>query len=229
MERFKYTKVIFFYNFGKMSPKIPLGLRIRKSRHRQIAEAQDILVQVLYRSFNNAVIHGGTAIWRCYGGQRFSEDIDVYIPRDEAKINNFFEGTSAKGIKLLRKKIGENSLYSELSFSGVNVRFEAVFKKTEGILGEYETVEGNLISVYTLSPEGLIKEKADAYLKRLKIRDLYDIYFLLRSADKTRIKPDITRLIKGYKPPVDEEELKVLIIEGIAPDAEKLIEYIKRW
>jgi len=33
--------------------------------------------------------------------------------------------------------------------------------------------------VKTLSPEDLIKEKIKAYVNRRKVRDLYDIYYLL--------------------------------------------------
>ena len=61
-----------------ISQKIPLALRIKKAQHKEIAEAQDIVVEELYRIFSKAVFHGGTSIWRCYNGNRFSEDIDVY-------------------------------------------------------------------------------------------------------------------------------------------------------
>ncbi|MBM3309818.1 MAG: hypothetical protein FJY77_06125, partial [Candidatus Altiarchaeales archaeon] len=53
---------------------IPLALRLKKQAHKKVAEAQDIIVRELYNVFDNAVLHGGTAIWRCYQGNRFSED-----------------------------------------------------------------------------------------------------------------------------------------------------------
>lgn len=62
--------------------KIPLMLKLRKSAHKDIAAAQDLIVESLYDTFNDAVLHGGTCIWRCYQGKRFSEDIDMYIPKD---------------------------------------------------------------------------------------------------------------------------------------------------
>jgi len=62
-----------------MGGRIPLGLRIKRKRHREIAFLQDIIVEKLYEIFSKAVIHRETAIWRCYDGNRFSEDIDVYI------------------------------------------------------------------------------------------------------------------------------------------------------
>lgn len=209
---------------------IPLVLRIKKMAHREIAEAQDLIVEETYKIFGKAVIHGGTAIWRCYKGNRFSEDVDVYIPRDKEKIEVLFENFKKKGFNIEKKKIGKNSLFSKLRLGKTLVRFESLFKKQKGILKEYETIEGNLITVYTLLPEGLIKEKIHAYLKRYKIRDLYDIFLLLRYVkNETEIISELKILIDKFKKPVDEKELKILIIEGIVPNVESMISYIKRF
>jgi predicted nucleotidyltransferase component of viral defense system len=211
-----------------MSPKIPLTLRLKKARHRQIAAVQDIIVETLYSVFDKAVLHGGTAIWRCYGGNRFSEDVDVYIPKDKNRLEIFFKDLGTKGFAVEKKKVGKNSLFSKLNLQGVTVRFEALFKAVNGELAEYETIEGNLITIYSLLPEILIGEKAEAYIKRRKIRDLYDVFFLLRIAEKERVKASIKKLVGGYIAPLDEDELKTIIIEGIVPDTKKMIEYIRR-
>ena len=93
---------------------------------------------------------------------------------------------------------------------------------------EYENIDGNLITVYTLTPEELINEKVNAYLKRLKIRDLYDIFFLLKYVqNKIKIKNSIRRLTKEFKKPIDEKELKILILEGLVPAQDKMLSYIK--
>ena len=207
---------------------IPLMLRLKKAAHKEIAKAQDIIVETLYEVFNDAVIHGGTCIWRCYQGNRFSEDIDVYLLRDLQKINKLFEFFEKKGFMINKKKIGENSIYSTLSINGVIVRFEALFKRIKGSLKEYEKVEGNFMTVYTLAPEELIEEKINTYLKRLKVRDLYDIFFLLRYADKDILRKKLEKLLKEFKRPIDEKELKVLILEGIVPDFDQMISYIRR-
>jgi hypothetical protein len=60
--------------------KIPLMNRLRKEYHKKVAYAQDLLVIELYSVIPDTVLHGGTVIWRCYGGNRFSEDIDAIIP-----------------------------------------------------------------------------------------------------------------------------------------------------
>lgn len=110
------------------------------------------------------------------------------------------------------------------------MRLEALFRKSDGHLGEYETVNGSLITVYTLTPEEFVKEKVSAYLGRKKVRDLYDIFFLLRYVkDRKAVKPDLEKLLKNYSEQVDEKDLKVLIIDGPAPSSGKMLEYVKRW
>ena len=207
---------------------IPLILRLKKATHKEIAKAQDIIVETMYEIFNDAVIHGGTGIWRCYQGNRFSEDIDVYLSRDIDKINKLFELFKKKGFQIYKKKIGENSIYSTLSNNGVILRFEALFKKIKGSLKEYEKAEGNFITVYTLTAEELIEEKINTYLKRHKIRDLYDIFFLLRYANKEILKIKLQKFLKEFKRPADEKELKVLILEGVIPSIDEMISYIRR-
>ena len=211
-------------------PEIPLILKLKKQMHKDIASAQDIIVKELYNVFDKAVFHGGTVIWRCYKGNRFSEDIDVYIPKDENKINTLFLNLEKRGFIIKKKKISKNSLYSSMELNRTLVRFEALFKEQKGSLKEYSTSDGNLIIVYTLTPEELIKEKTNAYLARLKIRDLYDIFFLLRYVqDKKHVSRELNRLIKEFKEPIDEKDLKVLIIEGLVPTTEKMSEYITRF
>ena len=208
---------------------IPIILRLKKASHKEIAKAQDVIVETLYEVFNEAVFHGGTCIWRCYNGNRFSEDVDFYIQKNIEKINLFYNSLQNKGFLIEKKKIGENSIYSTLKLNRTLVRFEALFKKIKGSLKEYEKAEGNFISVYALTSEELIKEKVETYLKRLKVRDLYDIFFLLRHIQNiTNVKKEINKLIEHFKNPIDEKEIRVLIIEGIVPKTEEMLEYIKR-
>lgn len=203
-------------------------LRLKKEAQREIAKAQDLIVKTLFEVFNNAVIHGGTAIWRCYNGCRFSEDVDAYIEKDIEKIEKLFREFEKNGFVIERKKIGSNSIYSNLKLNRTLVRFEAVFKKINGVLKEYENADGNFRTIYTLSAEELIKEKVSAYLNRLKIRDLFDIFFLLKYADVSLVKNDLNKLVNGFKKPIDEGDLNILIIEGITPKAKDMLDYIRR-
>jgi predicted nucleotidyltransferase component of viral defense system len=214
-----------------MEPKrIPLNQRLKRRQHIEVARLQDIIVEALYRVFPESVLHGGTAIWRCYSGSRFSEDIDMYMEKDEERIGELFTQLRSLGFAIAKKRVKENSLYSRLAFNGTEVRFEAVFSRIRGVVKEYETYEGILMNVYTLLPEDMIIEKVNAYIKRRKIRDLYDIFFLLRYVnDAGRIKPALRKLLLDFTSPLDESDLKALILFGIAPKTGDMLEYIKRW
>jgi predicted nucleotidyltransferase component of viral defense system len=214
-----------------MAQRIPLSIRLKRDTHRKMALAQDIIVEEVYRAFPVAVLHGGTAIWRCFQGKRFSEDLDFYLPKDEVLINQVFDDLAKKGFIVKKKKVGENSLYSELEINRVSVRLEAVFAKMAGILSDYETVDGNFMSIYSLSREGFLQEKTIAYMGRKKIRDLWDIYFLLHGPVSLReCEKQLKAFIDSYTPPIDEADLKTIITEGITPTSKELFTYIRsRW
>ncbi len=210
--------------------KLPLNLKLKKKSHKEIAYAQDIFVEELYNSFPRAIIHGGTAIWRCYNGNRFSEDIDVYIIKNNKKIDSFFNSLKKKGFKIIKKRIKENSVYSEITINNTFIKFEATFQTKKPLLKRYETSESFFINVYTLSPEDLVTEKVNTYLKRKKIRDLYDIYFLLNYiSNKARVINHLKKLIKNFEKPIDQENLATIIFSGAVPNHKQLLEEIKRW
>ncbi len=221
------------YNFGSlynMVPNVPLNLKLRNKKDREVAFAQDIMVAELYKFFPEAVIHGGTGIWRCYNGNRFSEDVDVYIKRDERKIEEFFKSLETKGLKFIKKRLKENSLYSGWDFKGIEIKFEATFQNKKPFLKKYETAESFFINVYTLTPEDLVIEKVETYLKRRKIRDLYDIAFLINYVEnKELVKDYLKKLIAKFEKPIDEENLADIIIVGVVPSSNELLMEIERW
>ncbi len=210
--------------------KIPIILKLKKESQRNLANVQDIIVGELYRFFPKAIIHGGTGIWRCYDGNRFSEDVDVYINRNTDQINELFKSLEQRGFKIIKKRIKENSIYSELEFNKVATRFEATFQDKKPFSRKYETSESFFINVYTLSPEDLIIEKIETYLKRLKIRDLYDIYFLLNHIkDRELIENHLKKLVQNFEKPKDENNLANIIIIGAVPSSNELLTEIKKW
>jgi predicted nucleotidyltransferase component of viral defense system len=76
----------------------------------------------------------------------------------------------------------------------------------------------------------MIMEKIGAYIKRRKIRDLYDIFFLLRHlTDAKKLKSNLKELLRNFKEPVDEGELKALILFGAIPTKEDIVEYLEGW
>ena len=208
--------------------------KLKKRRHKEIALLQDLLIDVLYEVFPKAVLHGGTAIWRCYRGNRFSEDIDVYLSKKElSKINLFKERLKQKGFEIKKFKQTENAVYAKLSFRGVEISFESSFlsmRNKRVVVKPYETIDGNRVNVFTLNPEDLLKEKVESYLSRRLIRDLYDIYILLSYVeDEEEVKPYLKRLLSEYRKPKDENILKALVFVGAVPTSQQMLEEVKRW
>ena len=208
--------------------KIPLQIRLKREIHRKIASAQDLVVKEIYAVFDKAVFHGGTAIWRCYEGNRFSEDLDFYLPQDREKLIQLFNRLEKIGFKIKKRKISENSVYSELEIDRTSVRLEATFQKKSAIICDYEMSDGNFISVYSLTAEDFLIEKINTYLKRFKVRDLWDVFFLLKIIPNPQNIKEIKTFIKDYKKPVDEEDLKTILLEGIVPSSKEMLEYIRR-
>lgn len=229
------TELILIYKLGHDGTvrTIPLHERLKKRGHRETALAQDLLVMAAYDAFPTMVLHGGTAIWRCYGGNRFSEDVDVYLPPpfEEASLRAFREALRAKGFLTEKLKQTRNAIYARLSYGETEVRFEALLKGVGGpVARTFELTDGARISVRTLTPEGLLAEKARAYLGRRKVRDLYDVFFLLSLVSREpEVVASLDELAEGYEPPVDEGVLKALVISGSVPDAEGMLEAVRSW
>jgi predicted nucleotidyltransferase component of viral defense system len=211
---------------------LPLDKRLKKQLHRNIALAQDILIMEIYNVFPQAVIHGGTALWRCYGSNRFSEDVDLYLPISARKesFRSLLDGLLGKGFIIEKFKKTGSSIFSKYSYLGVAVRLEAVFKKVEApVLRKFEMIDGTFILVNTLKPEEMLEEKIRTYLERRKVRDLYDVFFLTRTVEKQKVRGSALKLIEKFTMPIDEKELKALIISGSIPKAEEMLESVRRW
>ncbi len=184
----------------------------------------------MYKFFPEAVLHGGTGIWRCYNGNRFSEDVDVYINNDPEMLEKFFKSLISRGFKINKKRLKENSVYSGLNFNNIQTKFEASFQKKKYISRNYEACDGFFIRVLTLCIEDYLIEKVETYISRKKIRDLYDIHFLASIVlDKKEVQIGLRKLINYYEKPIDEENLARLIIAGVVPSSEELLREIKTW
>jgi predicted nucleotidyltransferase component of viral defense system len=211
---------------------IPLERKLKKKVHRQIAFAQDILVNEVYRFFPKAILHGGTAIWRCFGSNRFSEDLDFYLPSfSKEKFSQFLENLENLGFSKLKFRQTKNAIFSQFEYAQAIVRFEAIAKKIKDYQTiSFEMIDGNSIIVNTLYPKDLIKEKISAYLKRQKIRDLYDIFFFIKFVKRdSQNKSIINNFLKKYSLPKDEANLKTLIISGAVPKVDDMLQEIKKW
>jgi len=212
---------------------LPIAKKLKKKAHKTIALAQDILVLEIYDKFPSAIIHGEIAIWRCYGNNRFSEDVDVYLPLNlkNANFQEFLEALERKALIVKKFKRTNNSIFAKFSYLEEIVRFEAVFKNVKNcVIKNFEMNDGTFILVKTLRAEDLIKEKVLAYLKRRRVRDLYDIFFLLKFVEnKKEVEEPLRRLMKNFQKPIDEKELKTLVISGSIPTVEDMMKEVGKW
>jgi predicted nucleotidyltransferase component of viral defense system len=134
------------------------------------------------------------------------------------------------GFIIKKFKLTNNKLFSKLLYENVEVRFEASFKNIRSVVKTFELVDGNFINVLTLSAEDLIIEKINAYKKRKKVRDFYDINFLLKFVEnREKILKKLKEFIKNFEKPVDEKELPTIIISGVVPDTKTILEGIRAW
>jgi predicted nucleotidyltransferase component of viral defense system len=211
---------------------LPIEKKLRKKIHKQVALAQDILILEVYNIFPKAIIHGDTAIWRCYGSNRFSEDVDFYFPLEvKERLQVLTENLKKRGFIIEKFKRTNNTIFAKFSYLNTSIRLEAVFKKIKNyVTKNFEMSDGTFILVNTLSPEEMILEKISAYKKRKKVRDLYDIFFLLKFVEnKEKIKEALKDFLEKFEKPEDEKELKVLIISGSIPNVESMVEVMGAW
>ena len=214
--------------------KLKLVDKLKKRMHKDIALLQDLVIDIVYEVFPNAVFHGGTAIWRCYEGTRFSDDVDVYLNRsDLKKIDLFKEKLKQRNLDIKKFKVTNNVIFAKISLNNIEMRFEASFlsiRNKDIIIKPYETIDGNYLNIFTFTAEDLIKEKVNTYLSRHLIRDLYDIYILLSYVENEKeIKNSLKQLLSKYKKPKDEGVLKTIVFIGAVPTTEQMLTVIKKW
>src|SRR3989344_1319416 len=180
--------------------KLPLAKRLKKRLHSDIGLLQDELIDLVYALDNSAVLHGGTAIWRCYGGNRFSEDIDLYSKKITPQALE--EALASRGLEVRKLKKTANLIFCKVAGAGAEVRLEInLSARPSPMLRQYERMDGASMPVLTLSPEKIILEKMAAYKERKYIRDIYDIYHLLPLiSDETAVKRQFTGLINSLPP-----------------------------
>ena len=200
---------------------------LKKRSQQELALLQDEVVDLLYAVDSTAVFHGGTSIWRCYDGKRFSEDLDFYlIPKTD--FEEKLRGESEKrGLKVTKFRKTENSIFSKISNGRIECSLELALRKKKGILGVYTKTDGTTMNILILSKEELILEKANAFANRKLIRDIYDVFFLLDNVDLDKVRNKLQKIIKDFKEPIDEGNLKTLVYSGITPTLPNMLQLIR--
>ena len=211
--------------------QLPIIKMLKKKNQVEVAFLQDEIVQIVYSVDDGAVLHGGTAIWRCYSGNRFSDDLDFYSSALFSLKTDFEKTSRSHSLNVTKFKSTGNLLFSSINDGRTSLNLEVnLKKKVESIVRPYLNADGTSFQIRTLSAENLVLEKIHAYSDRKFIRDLYDIYHLLPFAeDKGSIKKEVSLFITGLDSPVDEGVLKTIIYTGISPSFERIKGEIARW
>jgi len=201
-------------------PIIPLA-KILKGRLLKIAEFQDLLLVELSKRFDY-IVHGGTAVWRVYGGKRFSFDIDIYYDNPREVIDYL---SKIEYIRLTKDKITPSQIaYLRISNEvSIELDISPIRRQLNTMDVDLWLTDGSTIVVKSLTPEDLIMEKINAFIDRRKSRDLYDIYYLIDFCNTNLIKNALSKLIIYLdREPEDFKGLKELILIGKIPSFESI-------
>lgn len=210
---------------------IPLSKRIRQRQHRLIAELQDIVLEAFYGIEGNAVLHGGTAIWRCLQGNRFSEDLDFYARPKKSLKEELEKELGFTGTRLVKFRQTQNAVYCKAQRGGVEVSLEIALREFKNpVASSFEKCDGTFIDVFTPSTEELLLEKLAAFKNRKLIRDIYDVYHLSRliTNENTQFRKKTRGLLENMPRPLDEQNLKNIVLSGAAPSFEQMKSTLQR-
>lgn len=207
---------------------IPLKNMLR-GQQAALAQLQDEAVEIMYAAAPDAVLHGGTAIWRCYNGRRFSEDLDFYASAGEGFREKLASEALKHGLGITKWRKTDNSICARVSDGNTGVSVKIALRSINGrVLAKFRKADGSHMDIYTLPPEGLIAEKARAFASRKLIRDIYDVYFLSGIADMGKAGPELRELLGSLPKPVDEKNLRTLVYSGIAPSFKEMASALDR-
>ncbi|MBI5635757.1 nucleotidyl transferase AbiEii/AbiGii toxin family protein [Candidatus Micrarchaeota archaeon] len=209
---------------------LPLERKLKKQLHVKVGFLQDEVMRIVYEIDENAVLHGGTSIWRCYGGNRFSEDLDFYSGKMREIMLQLPKIASERSLIVAKLKKTVNAVYCKIENNEAQVRLEAVKPpKATPVIAAYQLMNGSSLQILSLSPEQLIEEKISAYKNRRLIRDAYDLLQLSANASLGEAqKRGLIKFIEEIEAPLDEENLKAIVYQGAVPSFKQIIEALKR-
>jgi predicted nucleotidyltransferase component of viral defense system len=222
-------------------------MEIKSPEQLEKAKLEDTLVELLFGKYNELVFHGGTAIWRCYAGNRFSRDIDFYLKASgkEREVHYKEMAEFLKDCGFPIKEKGYNNETDTMHFlveSNTKMKIDINFRYKNGSPAEYTKIDNSKIIILSLTPEELLAEKIDAYNDKLRsvnrpsqpeVQDLYDIYYLstLIKQKDADIAKRLRQLVKDVEknPPPNVRSLGHLILNGLPPSLEFMVEKLKEW
>ncbi len=207
----------------------PIGSFISGERLK-IAELQDYVIDIIYDNFQpDALLYGGTAIWRCFGGQRFSDDISIYM--DNNSFNNFTSHLEKYDLKLIWRD-PEFPSRILIARGATSILLETKPGSAENDIRAYSRIDGTTKTISVLSPTELMIRKMEAYSGRLYIRDIYDLFILTSWLDKSDylVRKKLSEFLNEIHKPVDKDMIRSLLYAGRKDlNFTIMINYISGW
>jgi len=229
---------------------------IRNLGHAEKDYFQNIILFILYQNYgNNLVFKGGTALNKCFGLDRFSEDLD-FTCHDKIDIKKLEDGLKRFKIDFdIETKEFENGLKVVIRVKGplyIGIRssmckfiVDLSFRENIILKPDIKTIGRFLeeipsFDVLVMQEKEILAEKIRAIMSRVKARDAYDLWFLLEKGvefDERLVKEklkyykqewSIREFIKklNLKKAIWETELRPLVI--LVPDFKKVKNSILR-
>lgn len=172
------------------------GVRWQTAERNVVREySQHWFLSVLYKQKEAAGLFfkGGTALRILFDSPRFSEDLDFSSRIDsihdlENIVQDVLVQLSYEGILLTIRDATPTA--GGYLFTADTVLFDVAFSIKLNIIfqtrctGETHVVNSAFLPPYAvtaLAREDIVQEKVQAFLTRIKPRDVFDLYFLLRS------------------------------------------------
>jgi len=178
---------------------------------------QDLLLFHIYKQTNLFIFKDGTALYKLYGLQRFSEDLDFSLKEEvngeeivkRALVN--IDNAKIKEIKRIK-----DSLLIKIALKGIltkynTIRIDINFKNV--VFDEFDVknyissyVDINPFNLRVLNLKEMLAEKIHALLNRESTRDLYDLFFLLKFVEID--KPLINKKLELFHMEINYTKLK---------------------
>ncbi|MFH1212195.1 MAG: nucleotidyl transferase AbiEii/AbiGii toxin family protein [Candidatus Woesearchaeota archaeon] len=161
---------------------------------------QSILLFVVYQNYGSEIVFkGGTALSKCFGLNRFSEDLD-FSCKDEVNFQAVAEGLKRFRIEFETEEDSfersrswivriKGPLFNGNRNSYCKVKLDFSFREKTEIKPVIKSIGRFLeeipsFDVYVMSEEEIFAEKIRAVMTRNKARDVYDLYFLAEKGVK---------------------------------------------
>ena len=215
-----------------------------------------VLVEIFKRSKGKLVFKGGTALQKCYGLDRFSEDLDFTADSmDEIRgVEEALQAITRMYGASFKKTENEVSVSFNLKIEGplfekpqsmqtiiieISKREKVLLKPLLiRLIPKYRDLEAQLVVV--MDKDEILAEKARALLTRRRARDLYDTYFLLNKGAKIDFelinkkleyyskKFDLSVLVSRINDLKSEWNKELGILMEYPPDFREMAEFVLR-